>query len=158
VTRRIAVEIHFTGPPRLVGSSPDWIYRPEKNLKKEIARMKSSMKRIPAARNDYRLNPHMFYLKFVRRDKIGSSAAITLPLEHFEQIPLAKGSRGARRVSYQALNGAYLRNDAFFGLIRAGYIGSHSTTTAVLLPLIDALVAGKRAVVLAIQNALPQTP
>jgi hypothetical protein len=160
VPRRSLVMVQYKmldpAPGHGLGSGPDWIYRPDKNLKKEINRMKAFVEKIPASRNDYRLNPHMFYLKFVRRDKIGSRAAITLPLEHFEKIPKVKGPRGARRVSYRALNGAYLRDEAFFGLIRAGYIGCYSTTTAVLLPLIEALILGNRAVVIAIQNALPR--
>jgi hypothetical protein len=120
--------------------------------------MKRFGKPFRAARNDYRLNPAMFYLKFVRRDKIGTSAPITVPLEHFERLrtlPANRGPRGALRVSYRALNGAYLRDEAFFSLIRAGYIGAYAAQTKALLPLITALVNGDRAVVIAIQQALP---
>ena len=141
-------------PKRAPNSQPDWTYHPDKYLKREIERMNLIAERISQVPTEYRLNPEMFYLKFVKRDMIGSSAAITLPLKHFQTIPLIKGSRGGRRISYQALNGSYLRDDAFFGLIRAGYIGAHSATTKVLLPIIDALVAGNRAVVVAIQSAL----
>jgi hypothetical protein len=100
----------------------------------------------------------MFYMKFVRRDKIGTSAAITVPLEHFERLrrqPANRGPRGGLLVSYNTLSGAYLRDDAFFSLIRAGYIGSHAATTTVLLPLIQSLVNGNRAVIVAIQKAVP---
>jgi hypothetical protein len=141
---------------RMPGVFPDWIYRPDAQLKEEIERMKQFRKSLPPAPGEYRLNQAMYYLKFVRRDKIGSSAAITIPLEHFEQLqrnPSNKGPRGALRVSYKALNGCYLRDEAFFNLIRTGYIGAHASTTKVLLPLIDALVDGDRAVVLAIQQA-----
>jgi len=143
---------------RKPGISPDWIYRPDAQLKEEIDRMNQFRKSLPAAPGEYRLNPSMFYLKFVRRDKIGCSAAITIPLAHFEQLqrrPSNKGPRGAVRVSYKALNGSYLRDEGFFNLIRTGYIGAHAATTNVLLPLIQGLVDGDRAVVLAIQRARP---
>jgi hypothetical protein len=141
---------------RTPGVFPDWIYRPDAKLKQEIARMNQFRATLPAMPGEYRLNQAMFYLKFVRRDKIGASAAITIPLEHFEQLqlqPSNKGPRGALRVSYKALNGSYLRDDSFFNLIRTGYIGAHASTTNVLLPLIQAVGDGDRALVLAIQKA-----
>lgn len=144
--------------PRVPGVFPDWIYRPDSKLAVEISRMKAFSAGLPASPGDYRLNPGMFYLKFVRRDKIGSSAAITVALEHFEQLrtqPSNKGPRGSVRISYNSLSGSYLRDDGFFDLVRAGYIGSYASTTTVLLPLINSLVDGDRAVVLAIQKGVP---
>jgi hypothetical protein len=143
---------------RVPGVFPDWIYRPDSKLAREISRMKSVRADLPRLSRGYRLNPSMFYMKFVRRDRIGSSAAITIPLEHFEQLqsqPANRGPRGSLRVSYNALNGSYLRDDAFFNLIRSGYIGAYASTTALLLPLIQSLVNGDHAVVLAVQRGAP---
>ncbi|QOJ31427.1 MAG: hypothetical protein HRU81_04550 [Gammaproteobacteria bacterium] len=143
---------------RKAGVPGDWIYRPDAKLSQEVARMKRFQRKLPSRPSDYRLNPGMFYMKFVRRDKIGARAAITVPLEHFERLrrrPTNRGPRGGMLVSYNALGGTYLRDDAFFSLIRAGYIGSPAGTTKVLLPLIQSLVNGNRAVIVAIQKAVP---
>jgi hypothetical protein len=78
-----------------------------------------------------------------------------LPIDHFERLradPLCKGPRGAVRVSFESLAGRYLRQGPFLDLIRAGYIGATSETTAYLKELVEVVVKGDRAVVGAIQS------
>lgn len=136
----------------------DWIYRPDTQLAKEIRRMKLFERRFASTSRTYRLNSSIFYMKFVKRDALDSTAAITIPLEHFEQLRVRhKTGIGVRavRISYNDLNGAYLRNPSFFELIRSGYIGASEVTTELLMPLVRALVRGDRAVVLAVQKAMP---
>jgi hypothetical protein len=139
------------------GSLPDWTYRPDRQLAREIGRMKRFHQRFADESDAYRLNSSMFYLKFVKRDAVDTTAAITIPLEHFEHVRAQHGRRrgkGAMKISYKDLNGAYLRDSAFFDLIRSGYIGSSEAATAQLTPLIRALLNGDRAVVVAVQKAM----
>lgn len=133
----------------------DWIYRPDANLSSEISRMDKFSKKHPAGRYEYRLNPEVFYLKFVKRDGALSNAGIVLPIEHFKRLradPASKGPKGAVRVSYESLAGRYLRQSAFLDLIRSGYIGATAMTASYLKELINAVVEGDRAVVAAIQS------
>lgn len=135
----------------------DWVYRPDGNLKSEMARMRKFNKKHPASSYEYRLNPEAFYLKFVKRGGALGNAGIVLPLDHFEKVledPSCKGPRGAIRVSYESLSGRYLRQGPFLDLIRAGYIGATAGTSAYLKELVDGVVKGDRAVVGAIQSYL----
>jgi hypothetical protein len=64
-----------------------------------------------------RINPQFFYLRFVRRDAVLGQSAVIMPVEHFEVIqrdPFCQGAKGAFRISYEALEGRYLRQDGFF--------------------------------------------
>lgn len=133
----------------------DWIYRLDANLDDEIKRMRKFSRQHAPGPYEYRLNPQVFYLKFVKRDGALSNAGIVLPIDHFERLradPSSKGPRGAVRVSFESLAGRYLRQGPFLDLIRAGYIGATAETTAHLKRLIEAIVEGDRAVVGAIQS------
>lgn len=133
----------------------DWIYRPDTNLDAEIKRMRKFSRQHAPGPYEYRLNPQVFYLKFVKRDGALGNAGIVLPIDHFDRLradPSSKGPRGAVRVSFESLAGRYLRQGPFLDLIRAGYIGTTAETTALLKRLIEATVAGDRAVVGAIQS------
>ena len=135
----------------------DWIYRPDSSLESEIRRMKVFSKTHPPGQFEYRLNPQVFYLKFVKRNGALSNASIILPVDHFERLrtdPSCKGPRGAFRVSFNSLAGRYLRQGPFLDLIRAGYIGANAKTTTYLKNLVQAVVDGDRTVVTAIQSAL----
>jgi hypothetical protein len=134
----------------------DWIYRPDAQLDSEINRMHKFGREHPAGPYEYRLNPQVFYLKFVKRNGALSNAGIVMPVDHFELLradPKCKGQRGAVRVSFEKLAGRYLRQGPFLDLLRAGYIGSTVETTAYLKELIKAVVQGNRAVVGAIQSS-----
>jgi hypothetical protein len=107
--------------------------------------------------HEYRLNPAVFYLKFVKRDGAISAGSIITPIDHFlklRQDPAFRGPRGGLRVSYDALAGRYLRQAAFLDLLRSGYIGAHAETTQHLRTLVEAVLNGDRAVVAAIQQRI----
>ena len=63
-----------------------------------------------------------------------------------------RGTRGGLRVSFQSLDGHYLKGEAFVEVIRSGYIGSRGATTEHLLSLIEAALVGGRAVVAAFKS------
>lgn len=133
----------------------DWIYRPDAQLAKEIARMKVFSQANAPHPNEYRINPAVFYLKFVKRDAHSQRGSIITPLDHYEKIvksPECKGPRGGVRISYNSLGGRYLRSDAFMQLVRSGYIGAYAKTTAEFKALIEAVLNDNRAVVAAIQH------
>jgi len=137
------------------GRDPDWIYRPDFQLDAEIKRMRKFSRQHAPGPCEYRLNPKVFYLKFVKRNGALGNAGIVLPIDHFERLradPTSKGPRGGIRVSFESLAGRYLRQGPFLDLIRAGYIGATVETTAYLRELIEAVVKGDRAVVGAIQS------
>jgi len=142
-------------PDRRKDDEADWIYRPDANLDSEIKRMRKFCKSRPTGAYEYRLNPQVFYLKFVKRGGALGNAGIIVPIDHFERLradPSCKGPRGATRVSFESLAGHYLRQGPFLDLIRAGYIGATVETIAYLKDLVDAIVKGGRAVVGAIQS------
>ena len=135
----------------------DWIYRPDTQLDSEIRRMRQFSIQPAPGRHEYRLNPQVFYLKFVKRDGALKDAAIITPLDHFEQLrtdPDCRGPRGGVRISFNGLAGRYLRQTAFLDLLRSGYIGAHAKTTAYLNELVEVVARGRgnKAIVAAIQS------
>jgi len=156
VTRQniVMVQYKMLEPHKPKDGDDDWIYRPDGQLDAEIKRMRLFAKNHQPGPFEYRLNPQVFYMKFVKRDGALKNAAIVIPIDHFEKLrndPSCKGPRGAIRVSFDSLAGRYLRQGPFLDLIRAGYIGAHAQTTSYLKPLVEAVVNGDRAVVAAIQ-------
>jgi hypothetical protein len=139
------------------GHSEDWIFRPDGQFDTEMKRMKLFATRERGGPSDYRINTNVCYLKFVRRDaQLGRSGSI-MPVDHFEALradPKHTGPRGGFRISYQSLDGRYLREAGFLDLIRSGYIGAHAETTAHLATLIRELLRGNRALVVAVQSAI----
>ena len=133
----------------------DWIYRPDTKLEEEIRRMRLFATDHEPSHHEYRLNPAVFYLKFVKRDCSISSGGIIIPIDHFERLrenPACVGPRGGLRVSYEALSGRYLRQNPFLDLIRSGYIGAYAVTTGHLHTLVEAVLDNDRSVVAAIQR------
>lgn len=133
----------------------DWVYRPDGKLDAEINRMRKFAKAHPPGAFEYRLNPQVFYLKFVKRDGALGNAGIIMPIDHFGQVradPACKGRRGGLRLSFESLGGRYLRQGPFLDLVRSGYIGAHAETAAHLSTLVRAIVRGDRALVAAIQS------
>lgn len=134
----------------------DWTFRPDKQFNAEIARMK-----IPPAegiKNDYRLHPGPFFFKFVKRKVVNDSQqAFLLSLDHVIQVmnsSQSTGKKGGVRMSYQRLDGTYLREADVIGLIRSGYVGTHRVQTEALSVLIDEVARGNRALVLAWQAGI----
>ena len=132
----------------------DWVYRPDKQAKDEVERMV-----VPKNGDytDYRLNDNPFYFRFVKRcsndeDEI---TAFNITLDHYKMLlnsPRHRGKRGGIRISYNVLNGVYLRQTEFIELIGSGYIGTHSIDTSLLKTIIDEVARGRKEIVLAWQQ------
>ncbi len=157
ITRQniVMVQYKMLEPAGRQGYLTDWIYRPNGNLESEIRRMRKFAREHSPGQHEYRLNSQVFYLKFVKRDGALKNAAITIPIDHFERLradPACQGPRGGFRISFQSLEGRYLRQGAFLDLIRSGYIGAHARTTKDLEALIRGIVQGDKTVVAAIQS------
>ena len=138
----------------------DWIYRPDSNFRTQMNKMQIFDTGYPLEDFEYRLNPQIFYLKFVKRNARLGSPTIIIPIDHYKRLcsnPASFGPRGGFRISFDSLDGRYLRQDAFLSLIRSGYIGSTSTTTDHLVALIRAAMQSDRAVVAAIQSSLDES-
>jgi len=134
----------------------EWIVPINDQFLHEVDRMRRFDRDLDP-RGPYRLNPGAFYFKLVRRHAAARSAGILLSLGHLDQMMTegaAAGPRGGLRISYQSLDGHYLRSEPFVELVRSGYVGTRGATTEHLQTLIEAGLEGGRAVVAAIQTAL----
>ncbi len=152
----VMVQYKMLEPSRRRGTKA-WIYRPDGQLAKELARMQLFNRKHAPGAMEYRINPQVFYLRFVRRDAVLGQSSIILPVDHFrllERDRKARGPQGAFRISYESLAGRYLRQEGFLDLIRSGYIGAYAKTTAALTALIRATLKNDRAVVAAVQSSL----
>ena len=132
----------------------DWLFRPDQQFHAEIARM-----RLPDSEGspcDYRLNRNPFFFKFVKRKAVTDThQSFFVSLDHLNQIlaaPTAKGPKDGVRLSYNTLDGIYLREADMRGLIRSGYIGTHRAETDALAILIEEVAKGNKAVVMAWQQ------
>ena len=137
------------------GAEADWVYRPDEQLDEEIRRMRLFASDHAPGPHEYRLNPAVFYLKFVKRDGRLRDGSIITPIDHFEKLrndPACRGPRNGLRVSYKSLSGRYLRQGGFLDLVRSGYIGAHAETTEHLKVLVEAVLKSDRSVVAAIQS------
>jgi hypothetical protein len=107
--------------------------------------------------DDYRLHRSPFFFKFVKRKGDGEThASFVVSLDHLTQYldsPKSKGPKGGVRISFESLEGVYLRDTDLLGLIRTGYVGTHRIETDMLKPIIKAVSEGKRALVVAWQRA-----
>lgn len=134
----------------------DWLFRPNRQLRKEISRMR--LPEFSRELADYRLCRNPFFFKFVKRRVVDDShQSLLLSLDHLNQLlaaPYTKGPKGGVRVSYEALDGTYLREADMLGLIRSGYVGTHRAETEVLTTIIAEVAKGNRAVVLAWQQRM----
>lgn len=151
----VMVQYKMLEPSRPGAAATDWIYRPDSDLDEQIRRMRKFTTTHPPAGREYRLNPAVFYLKFVKRDSSINKGGFILPVEHFEKLrndPTCRGPNNGLRVSWESLDGRYLREAAFFDLIRSGYIGSHAETTAHMKAWIELVLKCGKSAVAAIQN------
>lgn len=153
----VMVQYKMLEPRARRGGTTDWLYRPDGQLQKELARMRLFSQSHAPGPTEYRINAEVFYLRFVRRDATLGQSAIVMPIDHYhalEKDPRCRGSKGTFRISYESLNGRYLRQDAFLDLIHSGYIGAYAKTTGTLTALIRATLKSDRAIVAAVQSAL----
>lgn len=134
----------------------DWRYRPDKQLRDEILRMQ--LPPFNKKHTDYRMSRNPFFFKFVKRNVVADShQSFLVSLDHLNQIlaaPESKGSKGGIRLSYEALDGTYLREADMISLIRSGYVGTHRAETKALAAIISAVAKGDNAVVLAWQSRI----
>ncbi|KRR25269.1 hypothetical protein CQ14_09670 [Bradyrhizobium lablabi] len=136
------------------GSESDWLYRPDAQLDVEIERMERFQQTVTGPAS-YRLNPEAFYMKFVKRKSGVGSGSITIALSHFKELARSSNDPEKRvRVSFNALNGHYLREAGLIDLIKGGYIGCHSELSEGFTELINAVVRGGNAVVAAIEEKI----
>jgi hypothetical protein len=151
----VMVQYKMLEPNRREGRATDWLYRPEPNMTNEIARMKRFAAQHAPGPLEYRLNAQVFYLKFVKRDGALSNGGVVTPIDHYERLlvdPACKGPRNAVRISYESLQGRYMRQGPFLDLIQSGYIGAYAATTDHFIALVQAVLDGNRAVVAAVQS------
>jgi hypothetical protein len=136
-----------------LSKAKDWIVRYDSQFRDEVERM--TLPHLTQAVVDYRLHRNPFFIKFVRRTGDGDSHhAFVLSLDHLKQLLHSKagtGPRGGLLISYEKLEGVYLRDSDFLGLIRSGYIGTHRRESDALVPIIFEVAKGNRAIVLAWQ-------
>jgi hypothetical protein len=153
----VMLQYKMLEPVEKNGVPSDWVYRPDRQLQKEIERMKLPS---PAGEpKDYRMHKCPYFFKFVkRRLYCDSPKCFIISLDHLQQLlgnPQRSGAVGMRkgiRISYDVLDGTYLREQDLIGLIRSGYIGTHRVATQPLQIIIDAIAEGNRAAVLAWQS------
>jgi hypothetical protein len=87
ITRQNIVMVQYKMlEPDLEGPDTDWIYRPDAKLDSEMRRTRKFARNHSPGPFEYRLNPEVFYLKFVKRDGAISNGAIVTPIDHFEQL------------------------------------------------------------------------
>ena len=159
LTRRniVMVQHKMLEPSRTGAADGDWIYRPDSDLDEQLRRMrKFTTTRRPAGR-EYRFNPAVFYLKFVKRDSSIKKGGFIIPVEHFEKLrddPVCRGPNDGLRVSWESLDGRYLREAAFFDLIRSGYIGAYAETTEDMKTLVELVLKCGKSAVAAIQKSM----
>ncbi|PNU19876.1 hypothetical protein C2E25_10015 [Geothermobacter hydrogeniphilus] len=136
----------------------DWLFRPDKQFRDEISRMQ--LPELEGVLTDYRLNRNPFFFKFVKRKIVDDShQSFLVSLDHLNKIltsPEAKGPKNGIRLSYDALDGTYLRETDMISLIRSGYVGTHRTETQALAMIISEVVKGNKALVLAWQRKIQE--
>lgn len=136
----------------------DWCFRPDKQFKEEVQRMK--LLPVKGQLDDYRLHRSPFYFKFVKRTGDGerhSSFVLSLDhVNHYLSSPISKGPKGGARISFESLAGVYLRETDLIGLIRSGYIGTHAVETEALKPIIQAVSKGQRGLIMAWQKRIKE--
>ena len=127
--------------------SHDWMFRPDEQFRDEISRMQ--LPAFQGALTDYRLSRNPFFFKFVKRKIVDDShQSFLVSLDHLNQIlasPDARGPKDGIRLSYDALDGTYLRKSDMISLIRSGYVGTHRAETEALATIISEVANGNRA-------------
>jgi hypothetical protein len=152
----VMVQYKMLKANRPEGASTDWLYWPDQGLTDQIAKMKRFAVQNAPGPLEYRLSPQVFYLKFIKRDAAITNGSIITPIDHYEQLladPACRGERNGVRISYDSLNGRYMRQGAFVDLIKSGYIGAYAATTDHFEALIQSVLDGDRALVAAIQTS-----
>jgi len=150
----VMVQYKMMEPTNDSARNCDWIYRPDDQLEAEIQRM--AIPPMGEECSSYRLDANPFLFKFVKRRIVDNDAqSLILSLDHLKQIlasPASQGPKGGVRLSYEDLDGTYLREHDLIGLIRSGYIGTHKEQTTALEVIVSEVSRGNRALVMAWQK------
>ena len=154
----VMVQYKMLEERKIQNENQDWLFRPDDQLRDEIARMQ-----LPAFQGeitDYRLSRNPFFFKFVKRKVVdGSHQSFLVSLDHMNKIlasPESKGPNEGIRLSYNALDGTYLREADMISLIRSGYVGTHRAESSALATIIYEVAKGNKALVLAWQSKMKE--
>jgi hypothetical protein len=142
----------------------DAIYRPDEQLERELARMRTLAldQDAPQEPKHDRLDEHCCYLKLcppVARDlPVGDLVkGIYLPLAYWDLIavsPEARGVRGGLGVTHDNV-GRYLNNSQFVDLVQDAWVGSRGITSSRIEEVIRNGLDAERSIVLAIATPDP---
>lgn len=135
----------------------DWIFRPNPQMKKEIARMK--LPKSLGSSKGYRINSNPFFFKFIKRGKNSLGSSFVISLEHYQYYILtedAKGPRGGDKIGFNTINGQFLKSNDIISLIRSGYVGTHIEETQALRLIVDEVSKGNKDVVIAWQSSISE--
>jgi hypothetical protein len=142
-----------------------FIYRPDKQLEKEITRMEAvndviseitSPDTLPA----YRLNSDPFYLKLcpnitLNLDERSLFKGMYFPLSYWRLLlkdPCTEGPRGGRIVTYDNA-GRKFNSTEFIQLVSSGFIGSRLYQSDFIRSLIQKVLSENKVVTLAVETA-----
>ena len=134
----------------------EWLVWIDQQFKSELERMAQFDKDL-SPEGAFRLSSGAFFFKLVRRYAATNTAGVILSLGHLNSListGALYGPRGGLKISYNALQGHYLRGEAFVELVRSGYIGTRDATTDHLETLIKAALDNGHGVVAAVQSAI----
>jgi hypothetical protein len=140
----VMVQYKMLEPYKDRTGNKDWIVRYDDQFKKEIDRM--ALPDFRDSIDDYRIHRSPFFIKFIRRFRDGENHnSFVVALDHFYHLITSSKSRGPQggfRISYDSLEGVYLRDTDLLGLIRSGYIGTHRNETKALITIISKVAEG----------------
>jgi hypothetical protein len=138
------------------------IYRPDANFNAELARMVQFRAAcadswlIADGKSTYRLSGDGFYFKFCSRIQLevlseGLLPGMYLPREYLQAAladPAAHGPKGGRKLTFENA-GRHLSNTLFADLLRDGWIGTRTVSSAQVAEIVRASLSAMRAVVVA---------
>lgn len=139
-------------------SSEMW-YRPDTQLRLELDRMRSVDEMCqPAPTSDFRLHSQATWLKLCDPSATVQSPddlirGMYLPRAYFEALLEAETSRGPRdgvRLGYANV-ARHLTNTTFIELVKAGWIGTHGTSTERLDGIVRDVLTSRQSLVLGVQ-------
>jgi hypothetical protein len=145
-------------------------YRPDGQLKAEIARMDAVAKTLAECGVDdscdgYRFGTDPFFLKFCKKllthTDQGHVPGYYLPLSYWKRLietPQARGRRGGLIVYPETFGRRHFTPSAFIDMIARGWAGTTTLQTNVLILYLAQIMRGKTGVVLAVETTRSPDP
>jgi len=138
------------------------IYRPDDRFYAELARMTAFRStvvdhwQVSDGKTAYRLSGEGFFFKFCPRIRLKESSeallsGMYLAQEHVQAIladPAASGPKGGKQITFEN-TGRYLNNTLFADLLRDGWIGTRTVSSARIAQIVRDSLSAKRSIVLA---------